>query len=54
MPGIEQLDPALDPDHPPMLEIDSAHGLLSAAQMNVIEFHTWNAARQRASTSPTA
>ncbi|WON73374.1 DNA ligase D [Nitrosospira sp. Is2] len=43
MQGVDQLDPALDPDHPPLLEISTANGLLSAAQMNVIEFHTWNA-----------
>ena len=42
MPGIEQLDPAFFPGHPPMLEVVSAEGLLSAAQMNVVEFHTWN------------
>ena len=30
-----------------MLEIASAEGLLSAAQMNVIEFHTWNAREDR-------
>ncbi|MBC7468125.1 MAG: DNA ligase D [Ramlibacter sp.] len=45
MPGVEQLDPALAPDHKPMLEIARAEGLLSAAQMNVIEFHTWNAVK---------
>jgi bifunctional non-homologous end joining protein LigD len=45
MPGIEQLEPApLHPDHP-MLEVTTAQGLLSAAQMNVIEFHTWNAVK---------
>jgi bifunctional non-homologous end joining protein LigD len=43
MQGVDQLDPALDPDHPPLLEIATANGLLAAAQMNVIEFHTWNA-----------
>jgi bifunctional non-homologous end joining protein LigD len=42
MPGIEQLDPAFFPGHPPMLEVATSEGLLSAAQMNVIEFHTWN------------
>ncbi|NPC55883.1 DNA ligase D [Caenimonas soli] len=42
MPGVEQLDQAIDPDHPRLLEIASPDGLLSAAQMNVIEFHTWN------------
>jgi bifunctional non-homologous end joining protein LigD len=41
--GISQLDAALDPDNPPMLRIDNALGILSAAQWNVIEFHTQNA-----------
>ncbi|MFM2085583.1 MAG: ligase [Pseudomonadota bacterium] len=43
MPGLKQLSPALDPDHPPMLEVATAQGLLSAAQWNVVEFHTQNA-----------
>ena len=43
LPGIRQLDPALDSGHPPMLEIGSAQGLMSAAQWNVVEFHTHNA-----------
>ena len=42
MPGIEQIGAALVPEHPPMLEVAKPEGLLSAAQMNVIEFHTWN------------
>jgi len=42
MPGVEQLDPSFFPGHPPMLEVAKAEGLLAAAQMNVIEFHTWN------------
>ncbi|MGV3569770.1 MAG: DNA ligase D [Ramlibacter sp.] len=42
MAGVAQLDPAIFPGHPAMLEIVSPEGLLSAAQMNVIEFHTWN------------
>jgi bifunctional non-homologous end joining protein LigD len=42
MAGIEQLDRSFFPGHPPMLEVAKAEGLLSAAQMNVIEFHTWN------------
>ncbi|WBY03551.1 DNA ligase D [Ramlibacter tataouinensis] len=48
MAGVEPLDPAIFPGHPPMLAIASAEGLLSAAQMNVIEFHTWNAVADRA------
>jgi len=43
LPGVVQLDPTLDPDHPPLLEVNSLEGLVGAAQMNVIEFHTWNA-----------
>ena len=45
MPGVEQLDQAIDPDHPRLLEVVSPDGLLSAAQMNVVEFHTWNAVK---------
>jgi bifunctional non-homologous end joining protein LigD len=42
IPGIKELDPALWPGHDALLEIDSREALLGAAQMNVIEFHTWN------------
>jgi bifunctional non-homologous end joining protein LigD len=42
LPGIRQLDPALYASHPPMLEVEEKQGLLSAAQWNVIEFHTLN------------
>lgn len=41
--GIINLDEALDSGHAPLMEIRKSLGLLSAAQMNVIEFHTWNA-----------
>ena len=43
MPGVRLLDQALDPDHSPLMEVPTAQAVLSAAQMNVIEFHTWNA-----------
>lgn len=43
LPGVRQLDRALDPEHPPMLTIDGAAGLLSVAQWNVVEIHTQNA-----------
>ena len=43
LPGIKQLDPALDRDHPPLLEVAAKQGLQSAAQWNVVEFHTVNA-----------
>ena len=42
MPGIRQLDPALYISHPPLLEVASKDGLVSAAQWNVVELHTMN------------
>ncbi|APW38310.1 DNA ligase D [Rhodoferax koreense] len=42
MPGVKPLSQALDPDHAPLMEVPTAQAVLSAAQMNVIEFHTWN------------
>ena len=42
IPGIRELDPALWPGHAGLLEVPTAHALVGAAQMNVIEFHTWN------------
>jgi len=45
LPGIRQIsqpDPALATRHPALLEIVSIQGLLSAAQWNVVEFHTLN------------
>ena len=42
MPGVEALDTALWPGHSPLVAVVSAEGLVAAAQMNVIEFHTWN------------
>jgi bifunctional non-homologous end joining protein LigD len=41
--GIKLLDPALDPGHDPLLQIDTAQALIGAAQYNTIELHTWNA-----------
>jgi bifunctional non-homologous end joining protein LigD len=45
MTGVRQLPKKLDPGHDPLMEIATAQGLLSAAQLNVIEFHTWNATK---------
>lgn len=45
IPGVRQLDPALNPAHAQLLEVATAQGLLSAAQLNVVEFHTWNAVK---------
>ncbi|HET8597818.1 MAG TPA: DNA ligase D [Castellaniella sp.] len=47
MAGVRLLSQDLDPDHEPLMEVAAARGLLSAAQMNVIEFHTWNAVKTR-------
>jgi len=41
--GLKEFPRELDPDHPPMLEVGTTAALLSAAQFNVIEFHTQNA-----------
>lgn len=43
LPGVRLLDPALDPGHAPLLQIDSTQALAGAAQMNMVELHTWNA-----------
>jgi bifunctional non-homologous end joining protein LigD len=45
MAGVEPLDPAIFPGHPPMVYIAQPEGILAAAQMNVIEIHTWNGVR---------
>jgi bifunctional non-homologous end joining protein LigD len=42
MKGMVELDAAIFPGHPPMIEVGQPEGLLSAAQMNVVEFHAWN------------
>jgi bifunctional non-homologous end joining protein LigD len=47
IPELHQLDPALDPEHEPLMEIDSCPALVGAVQMGVLEFHTWNACYDR-------
>lgn len=42
IPGIKELDAALWPGHEALLEVGTRQALAGAAQMNVIEFHTWN------------
>ena len=53
IPDLRQLDPAISPDHKPMVEIDSFTALIGAAQANVIELHTWNATTTRHRPGPT-
>jgi bifunctional non-homologous end joining protein LigD len=43
MPGVVQMDQALDPEHPRMTGIATVEGLLSSAQWNVVEIHSQNA-----------
>ena len=43
LPGVTRLPAELDPDHRPLLVIDDTAALLTVAQMNVVELHTWNA-----------
>ncbi|MDR6215588.1 DNA ligase D [Paracidovorax wautersii] len=45
--GVAQLDPVLDPGHAALMAVAQPVGLLSAAQMNVVEFHTWNGRKDR-------
>jgi bifunctional non-homologous end joining protein LigD len=42
VPGLRELDRALWPNHSALLAVDTPDALLAAAQMNTIEFHTWN------------
>ena len=42
VPGITELPETLWPGHASLLEVGNAKALAGAAQMNVIEFHTWN------------
>ncbi|ROQ93007.1 ATP-dependent DNA ligase LigD phosphoesterase module /ATP-dependent DNA ligase LigD polymerase module [Delftia acidovorans] len=45
--GIAALSPELDPGHAPLMEVSRREGLVAAAQMNTIEWHTWNARKDR-------
>lgn len=47
IPGARQLDPTLDPGHPPLLVLETQQALIGAAQMGVVELHTWNATGRR-------
>ncbi|CAB3805571.1 Multifunctional non-homologous end joining protein LigD [Pararobbsia alpina] len=47
MPGLNAHDRNLWLNHPPLLTVDTVDALMSAAQMNVVEFHTWNSTVRR-------
>ena len=42
IPGLRALDAKLWPGHAALIEVPSIDALIACAQMNVIEFHTWN------------
>ncbi|WP_421035239.1 DNA ligase D [Mitsuaria sp. CC2] len=42
MPGLTELAVELWPGHAALMSVDTPEALLSAAQMNTVEFHTWN------------
>lgn len=42
IPHVRNLPEGLWPGHSELLEVSSAKALVACAQMNVIEFHTWN------------
>jgi bifunctional non-homologous end joining protein LigD len=42
MKGLNPTDPALWPGHDPAIAIDSAQDLAAAAQLDMVELHTWN------------
>lgn len=46
IPGINVLDASLWVGHPSLLKIASQTAIVAAAQLNVIEFHTWNATKR--------
>jgi bifunctional non-homologous end joining protein LigD len=43
IPHIRLLDPGLDPGHPSYVVAENVDAIVEAAQMGVVEFHTWNA-----------
>lgn len=42
MPGLTEQSASLWPGHAALLTADSPEAIVAAAQMNVVEFHTWN------------
>jgi bifunctional non-homologous end joining protein LigD len=46
MPGVKDLA-GLWEGHASLLEVPTTRALIAAAQMNVVEFHTWNSVKQK-------
>ena len=47
IPELKKLDETVAPGRDAMVEVDSLVALIGSAQMNVIEFHTWNATTRK-------
>jgi bifunctional non-homologous end joining protein LigD len=47
VPEVRELPASLWPGHPSLIEVPTRRALVAAAQMNVIEFHTWNAVARK-------
>jgi bifunctional non-homologous end joining protein LigD len=47
IPDVRELPVAIWPGHSALLEVPTRKALVAAAQLNVIEFHTWNAVVRR-------
>ncbi|MBY4898710.1 DNA ligase D [Cupriavidus sp. AU9028] len=50
IPGLSELPARLWPGHAALLVANSAEAIVTAAQMNVVEFHTWNSVAKRITT----
>jgi bifunctional non-homologous end joining protein LigD len=50
MAGLKEHDPNLWRGHRPLFTVDTLDALMSAAQMNVVEFHTWNSTVRKLDT----
>jgi len=50
IPGLTELPAPLWPGHAALLAANSAEAIVAAAQMNVVEFHTWNSVARKIDT----
>ncbi|WP_349606790.1 MULTISPECIES: DNA ligase D [Cupriavidus] len=50
IPGLTELPRGRWPGHAPLLVANSVEAIVAAAQMNVVEFHTWNSIERRIDT----
>ena len=50
MEAVKTLDAKLWPGHEALIEVDTLAGLMAAAQMNMLELHTWNSRSKKLDT----